>query len=216
MSLPKRLFVTGTDTDVGKTFISAILTLGLRAKYWKPIQSGTIEGTDSKLIEQITGLSADHFYPEGYLLTQPLSPHAAAAIDGIEIDITKLNLPGHPDEALIVEGAGGVMVPIDDQHFILDVIQRFALPALVVSRSALGTINHTVLTLDRLRLAGVPIAGVVMNGKLNPGNKQAIEHYGQTKVIAEIEPLEIVSPGKLLDIFEEQFEKHFALQSVRV
>jgi dethiobiotin synthetase len=205
MRLPERFFVTGTDTGVGKTFVSAILMLGLKAKYWKPIQTGTKDGTDTEWLRLVTGLPQDQFYPERYCMAEPLSPHAAAQIEGIEIELSQLSLPGPKTAPLIVEGAGGVLVPVNDRDFMLDVMKTLALPVVLVARSGLGTINHTLLTLERLRSSGLEIVGVVMNGKANPSNRKALEQYGKIEVIAEIQPIPMVSRPELMQVFDEKF-----------
>ncbi len=203
--LPERFFVTGTDTGVGKTFVSAILILGLRAKYWKPVQSGTKDGTDTEWIKLVTGLPDEKFYPERYLLSEPLSPHAAAQLEGVTIDLDQLTLPGANSEPLIVEGAGGILAPLNDRQFMLDLIESLGLPVVVVARSGLGTLNHTLLTLDRLRSAAVPVLGVIMNGKANPSNRAALEHYGKVEILAEIQPIPMVSKQELMQVFDEKF-----------
>jgi dethiobiotin synthetase len=203
--LPRRFFVTGTDTGIGKTLVSAMLMLGLKSHYWKPIQSGIAEGSDTDWIRRITEFSDEYFFKERYLLNEPLSPHAAALIDGIKIELSEITAPGDGDQPLIIEGAGGVMVPLNDKHMMLDLIKKLALPAILVSRSGLGTINHSLLTINCLRQAGVSIAGVIMNGSLNKSNRAAIENYGQVPVLAEIEPIQKVSRQSLLEIFEHNF-----------
>ena len=177
MRLPDRFFVTGTDTDVGKTFVCATLMLGMKAKYWKPIQSGAKDGTDTNWLKLVTDLPETHFYPERYCLSEPLSPHAAAQIDGVEIEVEQLILPGNESDPLIVEGAGGVLVPVNERQLMIDVMKHLALPVVIVARSGLGTLNHTLLTVERLRLAQLPIVGVIMNGIANSSNRQAIEKY---------------------------------------
>jgi dethiobiotin synthetase len=203
--LPRRFFVTGTDTGIGKTLVSAMLMLGLKSHYWKPIQSGIAEGSDTDWIRKITEFPDEYFFKERYLLNEPLSPHAAALIDGIKIELSEITAPGDGNQPLIIEGAGGVMVPLNDKHMMLDLIKKLALPAILVSRSGLGTINHSLLTINCLRQAGVSIAGVIMNGSLNKSNRTAIENYGQVPVLAEIEPIEKVSRQSLLEIFEHNF-----------
>lgn len=203
--LLRRFFVTGTNTGIGKTLVSAMLMLGLKSHYWKPIQSGIVEGSDTDWIRKITELPEENFFKERYLLNEPLSPHAAALIDGVEIELSEITAPGPADQSLIIEGAGGVMVPINNEHMMLDVMKKLALPAILVCRSGLGTINHSLLTINCLQQAGVSIAGVIMNGPLNASNRAAIEHYGQVSVIAEIEPIEKISRQSLLEIFEHNF-----------
>jgi dethiobiotin synthetase len=203
--LPTRFFVTGTDTGIGKTLVSAMMMLGLKSHYWKPIQSGITEGSDTNWIREITGLPEKYFFKERYLLNEPLSPHAAALIDGVKIELNEIATPGLADQSLIVEGAGGVMVPINGEQMMLDVMIKLALPTILVCRSGLGTINHSLLTINCLRQAGVSIAGVIMNGPLNPSNHAAIEHYGQVSVLAQIEPIPVVSKKSLLELFEQNF-----------
>jgi dethiobiotin synthetase len=205
LQFPNQFFVTGTDTNVGKTVVSALLTLGLGAAYWKPVQSGLEPLTDTDYVRQVTGLDDSHFFPECYRLTQPLSPHAAAAIDGLEIALTDFQLPSTPKPHLIVEGAGGLMVPLNSQAFIIDLIRQFQLPVCLVTRSTLGTINHTLLSLAQLRRAGVPILGVIINGPKNPSNREAIVHYGQVPVLAELEPLAAVNATTLRQAYRQLF-----------
>ena len=163
IDLPAKFFVTGTDTDVGKTLVSAILMTGLKTSYWKPVQSGREDMTDSGWIRSVTGFSDELFIPETYLLSQPLSPHASAMHDGVHIELKSFHLPD--DEKyprLIVEGAGGVMVPLNESQLMIDLIKYLNLPVLLVARSTLGTINHTLLSLELLRRNGLEVLGVVM------------------------------------------------------
>ncbi len=183
-----RYFITGTDTDVGKTVVSAWLVHQLRADYWKPVQSGTDEGWDRHTVQQLTGIPNDRLHLESYTLKAPLSPHKAAELEGVDIDMDRIQLP-HTGRPLIVEGAGGVMVPLNSQQTMLDMMEKLALPVIVVARSGLGTINHTCLTLEALRHRSIEIAGVIMNGPLNEGNRLAIEHYGRIKVLAELDTM---------------------------
>lgn len=189
-NIPPRFFVTGTDTNVGKTLVSAILAAGLNAAYWKPVQSGTDEMTDSAWIRCVTGLPEGFFLPETYLLKQPLSPHASAARDGVQIRLAAFDMPDHEKyPRLIVEGAGGVMVPLNENQFMVDLMKYLDLPVLVVARNTLGTINHTLLTLEILRQNRLEILGVVLNGPPNPVNKNAIQTYGHVPVMAEVDVL---------------------------
>jgi dethiobiotin synthase len=164
---------------------------GLPAVYWKPVQSGLEQGTDTEWVRRTTGLAEDRFVPETYRLKAPLSPHAAAALEGVWINLEGFHMPAtDPSMHLIVEGAGGIMVPLNQEHTMLDLMVRLGLPVLLVARSILGTINHTLLSVEQLRRHGVEILGVVMNGPKNIGNREAIEHYGKVPVVAEIEPLQ--------------------------
>lgn len=205
MDWPEKIFVTGTDTGIGKTVVSAILAAGLNAGYWKPVQSGLDGETDTAAVRRMTGLPAGHFKEEAYRLTEPLSPHASAAIDGVEIEMNRFVTPAFDTEHLVVEGAGGVLVPLNERYLIIDLIARLAIPALVVARSGLGTLNHTLLTLEALRSRDIPILGVVMNGPRNKSNRQAIEKYGQVSVLAELEPLDTVDGPTLQEAYRQLF-----------
>ncbi|MBB64168.1 MAG: dethiobiotin synthase [Waddliaceae bacterium] len=192
----RKIFVTGTDTGVGKTLVSAILMRALSATYWKPIQSGLDEETDTDFVRRITELPRKHFLPEGIRLQAPLSPHASAALEGRRIWMHELTPPNNFNgEQLIIEGAGGLMVPLNDHDLLVDYIVELAVPVVLVARSGLGTINHTLLSLELLRNREVPILGVVMNGKPNPSNRQAIENYGHVDVLAEIPEIPVMSPA---------------------
>jgi dethiobiotin synthase len=183
------VFVTGTDTDVGKSVVSAWLLRKIGGDYWKPIQSGLAGESDLLVVKRLSGLAEDRFHLSTFNLTQPLSPHASAALDGVEIKLDDFALP-ESKNPIIVEGAGGLLVPLNEQDFIIDLIQKLALPVVLVARSGLGTINHTLLSLQLLRQRGVAIAGVVLNGELNPGNRDAIIKYGKVDIIAEIPKLD--------------------------
>jgi malonyl-CoA O-methyltransferase len=190
------VFVTGTDTGVGKTVVAAWLTRALDADYWKPIQAGLEDETDTAAVRRLTGLPHERFHEPAYRLEAPLSPHEAARREGIVIELDRIRLPT-ADRLVVVEGAGGVMVPINDRAFMADLIARLGLPAVVVARSGLGTINHTLLTLESLEARGVAVAGVVMNGPPNEANRRAIETFGAVSVIAEFPPLEPLEAGTL-------------------
>lgn len=202
---PPAFFVTGTDTDVGKTFISAILVRGLRAGYWKPIGAG-LPNTDTNWVRKYTALPEKCFFPPTYQFAAHVSPHLAAKLEGITIELGTVQLPDYKTlPHLIVEGAGGLMVPINKSQRIIDLIAHLNLPTLVIARSTLGTINHTTLTVDRLRQSAIPVMGVIMNGPKDLYNRQAIEHYAQVSVLAEIEPLAMVNADTLKATFHQCF-----------
>ena len=207
---PRRLIVTGTDTGIGKTVVAAVLTAGLNGVYWKPIQSGSDGPTDREWVRDHTGLGRDHFPPEAYLLRAPVSPHLAAALEGRTIDLAAVVMPASlPDASpLIIEGAGGVMAPINDRQFMIDLFRHLQAPVLVVAPSRVGMINHTLLTLDQLRRYDIPILGVVMNGPTNDDNRRAVEHFGRTRVLAGIEPLDDITPAALGRAFRDGFACH--------
>lgn len=204
---PKAFFVTGTDTDVGKTMTCAVLMAGLDAAYWKPIQTGLAGGTDTGWIQMVTGLPGERFFPEKWRLNPPLSPHAAAENERERIDLSDFQLPFTGETThLIVEGAGGVMVPLNERHFMIDLIRHLDLPVILVARSTLGTINHTLLSLCQLRQQDLEVLGVIMNGPKNVSNRQAIEHFGNVRVLAEIEPMGRIGPQSLADMFRRNFD----------
>jgi dethiobiotin synthetase len=205
VELPPRVFVTGTDTGIGKTLVSSLLVIGLGADYWKPVQCGLEEMSDRELVIQKTGIPESQAHPEAYRLRHPLSPHAAASLEGITIEIESIRLPS--SRALVIEGAGGIMVPLNDRHFMLDLMKRFALPVLLVASSRLGTINHTLLSLEQLRRHDLEIAGVVINGPKNSVNREAIYKYGNAPILAEVEPLERIDPETLGELFRRTFWK---------
>jgi len=202
---PPAFFVTGTDTEIGKTFISSMLMLGLGAGYWKPIRTG-LPYSDTDYVRDHTGLDDSHFFKESYLFAPHISPHEAARMEGVVINLANITMPKyHPLPHLIVEGAGGLLVPINEKETILDVILHLQLPVLIVARSGLGTINHTTLTVDKLRQHSVPILGVVMNGPKHTANRQAIEHYAKVPVLAEVEPMVTITPTALRAAFDKYF-----------
>jgi dethiobiotin synthase len=201
-------FVTGTDTNVGKTVLSALLVAALDAVYWKPVQTGAIDRTDREWVREWAGVEDEQLMPERYLFGPPVSPHLAAREAGERISLSSIEFPETPPGArLIVEGAGGVMVPINHREFMRDLMRHLALPVLVASRTALGTINHTLLTLGALREAGIEVRGVVMIGDENAENRSAIEHYGNIKVIGHIPVLDKINRWALLDVFEKYFDR---------
>jgi dethiobiotin synthase len=203
ISLPDAFFVTGTGTDVGKTVVSGILLSGLEAKYWKPIQSG--EPSDTNFLKKVTKLSAENFLAERHVFEHAVSPHLAASLSGKHIDLKDFELPAHPNSHLIVEGAGGLLTPLNEQHLMIDLIDQLQLAVIVVALSGLGTINHTLLTISALNSRSIPILGVVMNGEPHESNKQAIEHYGKVPVIAQCARLPELSPDSLSGAFREYF-----------
>ena len=206
--MPRGFFVTGTDTNVGKTVLSALLCAGLPGIYWKPIQTGAVEGTDRRMVSSWTGIKEEDLPAEVYLFDDPVSPHLAAQRASAEIDLERIMLPkvtaGMP---LIVEGAGGVMVPVNAHQFMTDLMRHLALPVVVAARSTLGTINHTLLSLYQLRDAGLSIRGVVLIGPPNADNKEAIERYGNVQVVGEIPPLEAVKKDTLRHVFANHFAR---------
>lgn len=205
--LPERFFVTGTDTGVGKTLVCSLLMSTGRFLYWKPIQSGLEEMTDTQWVQKATGLPDAFFLPERYLLSEPLSPHHAAMLDGVQIRLADFAWPDKAGHAsVIVEGAGGIMVPINKTNLMTDLIKYLELPVLLVARSTLGTINHTLLSLAQLRREDIPVLGVVMNGPVNNSNRVAIETFGKVKVLAELPPIPIVGCQTIQKLVGQVFQ----------
>jgi dethiobiotin synthetase len=205
--MPQRFFITGTDTGVGKTVASALLCAALDAIYWKPIQTGTREGTDRSTVLRLAGLLRSRTIPEAYRFAPPVSPHLAAMRAGVHIELRKIRMPsfGHR-ENLIVEGAGGALVPINETQLMLHLMRRLKLPVLLVARTSLGTINHTLLSLQALRAASLGIRGVILVGKRNPDNRRAIEHYGKVPIVGFIPPLARLERKELLRVFQRHFD----------
>ncbi len=205
MNWPSEIFVTGTDTGIGKTVVSALLTKGLNATYWKPIQAGLEEETDTEFVRRTTGVSDDQIVPERYRLQTPMSPHGAAKIDDVYIEMSDFSLPDYETDHLVVEGAGGLMVPFNDDQMIIDLIDKLNLPVVLVARSSLGTLNHTFLSLEALRKRDIPILGVVMNGPEHESNRKAITHYGNVDILAEIDVIDPINADGLDYIFQQYF-----------
>ena len=198
------VFVTGTDTSVGKTVVSAALLCRYRRqaafRYWKPIQTGIEQDDDTADVRRLAGCGEREVLAEGVRLPDPVSPHLAARRSGADINLDRLMaiIDAQPvADRWIVEGAGGVLVPLNGSELMIDLMVRLGLPSIVVSRSGLGTINHTLLTLQALRARSILVAGVVMVGPPDGENRLAIERYGRTTVLAELPPIEPLAPAAL-------------------
>jgi dethiobiotin synthetase len=180
-----KLFITGIGTDVGKTIASAIITEALEADYWKPIQAGDVETSDSHKIKQYISNTKTEVFPNSYLLNTPASPHLAAELDGVVIDLKKIQEPVTQNH-LVIEGAGGLFVPLNDIDTIADLI-RTDYKVIVVSRHYLGSINHTLLTIEALKQRNIDIAGIVFNGNLLPSTEDIILKKTEVTMIGRIE-----------------------------
>lgn len=169
------LFITAISTDSGKSVVSAILTEALQADYWKPVQSGLPKDTD--FVKSLISNTKTIFHPEAYCLTEPLSPHASAKIDGITIDLGKINLPKTTNH-LVIEGAGGMLVPLNDQDFVIDLADKFEATVVLVANLYLGSINHTLLSIKELERRQIyqkfKIKGIVFNGTPTPESERII------------------------------------------
>jgi dethiobiotin synthetase len=180
------IFVTGIGTGVGKTLVSAVLCSGLQAIYWKPIQAGTEPQTDTQWVQRHTALPSAFFLPEYKILQAPMSPHAAAAAEGVEIQISELVLPQALMHPLVIEGAGGVLVPINNQQVYADLLIQWKIPVVVVVQHYLGSINHSLMTLETLANRHIPVKGIIFNGQENISSEQVIESYSGVKRLGHI------------------------------
>lgn len=213
------LFITGTDTNVGKTVVSAALMHRYRRTaplvYWKPIQTGIEQDDDTARVTELGRCERQEIFNEGIRLPEPLSPHLAAmkAKQTIEIPALVRMIVGHSETIRwIVEGAGGLLVPLNDQHLLPTLIAQLHLPVLLVARSGLGTINHTLLTLEAMRHRSLRIAGVVMVGIPNPENRAAIERIGNVNVVAEVPQFNPLRPSLLEPWASAEFDRKNLLQ----
>ncbi len=201
--------ITGTDTDIGKTVFSAMLMLALgeledKVTYWKPVQSGLEGMVDARTVQKITGLPEDNFLEERYLLSKPLSPHRAAELDDVVIDINNLDIP-QTEGPLLIEGAGGLMVPLTRKHLLINQFKRWNVPVVLCARTGLGTINHTLLSLEALWSRNIPILGIAFIGDENIDNMNTIEELSGVKVLGHLPILEEVTGDALLNQFHQNF-----------
>ncbi|MGM0417652.1 MAG: dethiobiotin synthase [Thermodesulfobacteriota bacterium] len=204
INLPKKIFVTGTDTEIGKTVVSSILVKGMNASYWKIIQTG--EDSDKSFVKKVTKMPDENFIQEAYKLKLPLSPYAAATYENIFIDINKIKeiFDLVKDPCLVAEGAGGVMVPVTKDFFMSDLISVLGLSAVVVARSGLGTINHTLLTIEHLKSKNIDVACIVLNGEINQSNNDIIEEFSGIKTVS-LDYTELNDPLKI----DEKYNSFF-------
>jgi dethiobiotin synthetase len=201
----KPLFVTGIGTDIGKTLISAILVEKLKCDYWKPVQAGELDNSDTMKVQRLVSNTASVFHPETYRLTQPYSPHKAAALDGIEID-EKIIIAPKPNNQLLIEGAGGLMVPLNSRTLVIDLIKQLDAEVILVSQNYLGSINHTLLSIEALKQRGIPVKGIIFNGEENASTEDYIiaytqvQHLGRIPVLAAVDKNTIADAGKYISL----------------
>jgi dethiobiotin synthetase len=204
--MSKAYIVAGTDTGIGKTTVAAMLTLALDGLYWKPIQSGTDDGTDRQRVQTLTQLPNDRLLPERYILSQSLSPHRAAELDGVEIQAEALALPAF-HRTLIIEGAGGLLVPITRHHLQIDVFANWGAPIILCARTALGTINHTLLSIEALRGRHMQLHGLIFVGDDNPDTLRTIAEISGARHLGLVPRLDHIDRGALLDAFARGFNR---------
>jgi dethiobiotin synthetase len=195
-----RFIITGTDTGIGKTVFSAALAGAMRTPYWKPIQSGLEDETDSEAVARLAGVAV---LPEAYRLVTPASPHLAAEIDGVTIDAEALT---PPEGALIVEGAGGALVPVTRRLLYADLFARWQIPVIVCARTSLGTINHSLLTIEALKSRGVPIHGLVFLGDAMPDSEAIIPEIGGVRRLGRLPIVDPLTPENLAQAFAANFD----------
>ncbi|HEX7657661.1 MAG TPA: dethiobiotin synthase [Sphingomonas sp.] len=199
------IVVTGTDTDIGKTVFAAALAGALGAHYWKPVQAGLDDGSDRERVARLSNLPAQKLLPESYRLKTPCSPHRAAEIDGVTIDPARLALPA-VSGPLVVEGAGGALVPVTRELLFADLFARWGAPVVLVARTALGTINHSLLSIEAIRARGVPILGVAFIGDAVEDSEATIASIGGVRRLGRLPHLHDLNPDSLALAFSKAFD----------
>lgn len=194
-------FITGIGTGIGKTITSAVLTEKLKADYWKPIQSGDLESSDSLTVKNLISNKKTVIHPECYRLTQPLSPHLSARLDGIEIDLNKIKIP-LTENNLIIEGAGGLMVPLNETELIIDLIKKLGAEVILVSQNYLGSINHTLLSINLLKQYEIPVKGIIFNGDENPETERYIRQYAKINKLGNVPNLKLINKEQVAAVGE--------------
>ena len=198
----KTYFITGIGTEVGKTITSAVITQALKADYWKPVQAGELNHSDRMKVENLIDNNRSKFHPEAYRLNQPMSPHAAAERDGIKIDIASIKMP-HTDNHLVIEGAGGLLVPLNDNDTILNLIEILNCEVILVSRHYLGSINHTLMSIELLKQRNIRIKGILFNGKENKDTESIITKMSGIEVLGRIDELENLNKSVINSIAQD-------------
>ena len=199
-----RFVISGIHTGSGKTLVSAMLVAALEAYYWKPVQSGTEPETDTEYVQRVAQPPKHHLLPEAYRLAWPASPHASAAKEGIKIHLEDL-IPPNPAGPLIIEGAGGLMVPLSNELLFVDVFQAWNVPVVLVVDTYLGSINHSLLSVEALKARNIPIKGIVFNDGGRPESEDAIALFSQLPVLGRLPRLSEVSRNSLRDAFHAHF-----------
>ena len=182
----RKIFVTGIGTDVGKTVVSSILVEALKADYWKPIQTGAFYSTDSEKLKDFISNENTIIHPEAYSFQQPMSPHAAAEQLGTSVSLSNINLPQTNNSTIIIEGAGGIMVPLNDSEFMVDLIQKLEAETVLVIQNYLGSINHSLLSIDALQRRNVKILGIIFNGAPHQLSEDIVLKYSSLKCLGKI------------------------------
>jgi len=195
--MSKAVIITGTDTDVGKTVVAAGIAMSIPgALYWKPVQAGLEGITDTEAAQMLSGLPAERFLPEAYRLATPASPHLAARIDDVVISPAMLRLP-EVSAPLVVEGAGGLMVPLAEDHLAIDMFASWGKPVILVARTSLGTINHSLLSIEALRARGIPIGGIIFSGDADEENERIIPRLSGIRSLGRLPWMERLDTARL-------------------
>lgn len=208
VSVSQRIVVTGTDTGIGKTVFSAGLAHLLGANYWKPIQAGLEGETDTESAIRLGGLSEDRIVPERYRLRTPASPHYSAEVDGVCIDVESLDVPDTGERPLVIEGAGGLMVPLSGGTLYIDIFERWQLPVVLCASTVLGTINHSLLSIEALRTRRIHILGIAFIGERKSETEQVICEIGRTRWLGRLPWLSPLTANKLQAVFKGSFNRN--------
>jgi len=209
-----RIVVTGTDTDVGKTVFAAGLTRLLEGIYWKPVQAGLEGETDTETVRRLSGLDQSHFLLETWRLKLAASPHLAAEREGIDIDSASFSLPAL-DRPLIIEGAGGLMVPLNRRELYIDVFARWKAPIVLCARTRLGTLNHTLLSLEALAHRAIPVIGIALIGDAHADNERTLADLGGVPVLGRLPKLDPLTPESLRAAFGLAFPRKLFVPDTR-
>jgi len=200
-----KIIIAGAGTDQGKTIVSAIFTTLLQGDYWKPVQSGGEENFDSDTVKKLIDPEKHCIYPSAYCLKAPLSPHHAARLENITIDITRI-IPPKTSRPLIIEGVGGVLVPLTKKNLTIDLFVAWNAKWIIVSRHYVGSINHTLLTINELQKRNISIAGIIFNGEFNPDSEAAILEFSQLPVLGRLLPETMITP-KIIQRYAKQWTR---------
>jgi dethiobiotin synthetase len=212
-TFPDKVFVAGIGTGVGKTLVSAILAEALQADYWKPVQTGTIVSTDKDEVEMLVSNSVTKAFDNALDFLHPYSPHYAAAIEGRSIELSQIKIPT-TNNRLVVEGAGGLLVPLNSNHLMIDLVKEMAIPVVLVAKHYLGSINHTLLSVESLKQRGIPLAGIVFNGDKFADNEEIIITHTKVPVIGKIEFGDEINREfvkQQAELLKESLQLHYAL-----
>jgi dethiobiotin synthetase len=194
----KVIFVTGIGTGIGKTIVSAALVEKLKADYWKPVQSGDLDNSDTHAVKKLITNKVSVFHPETYRLSQPFSPHKSAAIDKISIDENQFIIP-ETNNTLIIEGAGGLMVPLNDKFLMIDLIRHLKTEVILITQNYLGSINHTLLSVEALKQRNIPIKGIIFNGIKDIYSKDYILDYTGVELLGHIPEYPVIDKKAIID-----------------